>query len=309
MDLSRFAFKREGRQDAVLDHVAKRPRLETVQVDAATKKEDGASGSGECEGRAERWLQELELIKCFRSGRSATVDEFHAFLLSLHGPQGRFWALVACLLSVQCRDVVALEAVKALMRKCPGGATEVRGLSIEELLETCGRCNYCQTKASNIKRTATAVAAGGVPSDYQGLTDLPGVGPKIAHLMVSVAFGEGDGDGSGIVVDTHVHRVARQLGWATGRSGPEATRVQLQAWVPRGSWANFTTAVVGFGQLTQRGSAWRDDFAACVQREYGAGSAEVQVAAAMAARLTPAGAAAVEGASSARSAAGVRTPA
>ena len=290
MDLSRFAFKREGRQDAVLDHVAKRPRLETVQVDVATKKEDGPPGG------AERWLQELELIKCFRSGRSATVDEFHAFLLSLHGPQGRFWALVACLLSVQCRDVVALEAVKALMRKCPGGATEVRGLSIEELLETCGRCNYCQTKASNIKRTATAVSSmGGVPSDYQGLTDLPGVGPKIAHLMVSVAFGEGDGDGSGIVVDTHVHRVARQLGWATGRSGPEATRVQLQAWVPRGSWANFTTAVVGFGQLTQRGSAWRDDFAACVQREYGAGSAEVQVAAAMAARLTPAGAAAVEG--------------
>ena len=61
-------------------------------------------------------MLELELVRCFRAGKRATVDEFHAFLLSLGGQaHGRFWALVACLLSVQCRDVVALEAIKALL--------------------------------------------------------------------------------------------------------------------------------------------------------------------------------------------------
>ena len=55
------------------------------------------------------------------------------------------------------------------------------------------------------------------------------------------------------MVDTHVLRVARQLGWASGRGGAEATRRQLERWVPRGTWADFTTAVVGFGQLVQSG--------------------------------------------------------
>ena len=57
----------------------------------------------------------------------------------------------------------------------------------------------------------------------------PGVGPKIANLMLSVAFGEADGDGAGIVVDTHVNRVARQLGWASGRGGAEAPRYMTRA--------------------------------------------------------------------------------
>lgn len=82
-------------------------------------------------------LEELELIMCYREARRASVDDFHAFLLSLSGCSdeeatcansrgtgdggseahlhGRYWALVACLLSVQVRDAVALRAVKALM--------------------------------------------------------------------------------------------------------------------------------------------------------------------------------------------------
>ena len=75
---------------------------------------------------------------------------------------------------------------------------------------------------------------------------------------------------------------ATQLGWAHGRGGPEATRRQLEAWVPRGTWEAFTTAVVGFGQLTQRGAVWRDEFVGFVERECGAGSEEAAAAVASA---------------------------
>ena len=127
MDLSRFAFKRQDRRGTVPE-AAKRPRVEPPAKPVEPPAEpDCSTTSAECSSaRVACWLQELELIKHFRSGRRATVDDFHAFLLSLHGPAARVWALVACLLSVQCRDVVALEAVKALMRTCPGGAAEVR---------------------------------------------------------------------------------------------------------------------------------------------------------------------------------------
>ena len=286
MDLSRFAFKREDRRDAVPE-AAKRPRVEPPAKPVELPSKPDCSASAECSSaNAECWLQELELIRHFRSGRRATVDDFHAFLLSLHGPAARFWALVACLLSVQCRDVVALETVKALMRTCPGGAVEVRDLPKEALESAVRRCNFCVTKADNVRRAAIAVVAAGVPCSYEALVELPGVGPKIANLMLSVAFGEADGDGAGIVVDTHVNRVARQLGWASGRGGAEATRHQLERWVPRGTWADFTTAVVGFGQLVQRGAAWRAEFAECIERAFGADSTQAVAAAVMVTKLT-----------------------
>ena len=129
---------------------------------------------------------------------------------------------------------------------------------------------------------------GDVPRTYKGLVSLPGVGPKIAHLMSSVAFGAGDG--TGIVVDTHVHRVARKLGWVDAeeatRRGPEETRKQLEHWVPRGEWTDFSLAVVGFGQFTQRAGQWWRDFLLFVAREHGGeDSPQSELAASIVARM------------------------
>ncbi len=95
------------------------------------------------------------------------------------------------------------------------------------------------------------------------LESLPGVGPKIARLVASVAFGRAD---AGIVVDTHVHRVAGRLGWAgpaTGVAGaaadahavllqrrrtPERTRRALEGWLPAELWDDITLEMIGFGQ-------------------------------------------------------------
>jgi len=73
--------------------------------------------------------------------------------------------------------------------------------------------------------------------------ELAGVGPKMAYLCVSAAWGET----AGIGVDVHVHRITNLWGWHATK-GPEETRVALEAWLPRDKWHEVNTLLVGLGQ-------------------------------------------------------------
>ena len=55
---------------------------------------------------------------------------------------------------------------------------------------------------------------------FAATTALPGVGPKVAHLLLHIGFD----DVRGIAVDSHVQRIAQRVGWAGGAKSPEATR-------------------------------------------------------------------------------------
>ena len=72
---------------------------------------------------------------------------------------------------------------------------------------------------------------------------LPGVGPKMAYLCLSAAWGRTEGIG----VDVHVHRITNLWGWQRTRT-PEETRMALQAWLPRERWHEINRLLVGFGQ-------------------------------------------------------------
>ena len=204
------------------------------------------------------WRAALDAIRAHRSNRTASVDVFHDFLLSLRdAPDAHFQALVASLLSVQCRDVVALGEMRNL-RVALGGECTVHAVAnapdgvVEEAIR---RCNYGRTKARYVRQCADAIIndnrfKGRVPADVEGLTLLPGVGPKIARLVASVAFGD---DRCGMVVDTHVRRVCGRLGWTregVERRSAEGTRKRLEAWLPPELWAETTQLLVGFGQET-----------------------------------------------------------
>ena len=283
-----------ARPSDAMDASATAASCETSSSKRAFEDHSQAQPATKCAKRAnssDARLAELSLIRSYRAQSRASVDDFHAFLVKQTGAEGRYWALVACLLSVQCRDAVSLAAVRALQGRAPRGAVDVGALSLEKLEEICSSCNFYKTKASNIEKVTGAVLGrfgGDVPHTYKGLVSLPGVGPKIAHLMSSVAFG--GGDGTGIVVDTHVHRVARKLGWVeveeATRRGPEETRKQLEYWVPRGEWTEFSLAVVGFGQFTQRSGQWWRDFLMFVAREHGGeDSPQSELAASIVARM------------------------
>lgn len=82
-----------------------------------------------------------------------------------------------------------------------------------------------------------------IPDTIAGLTALPGVGPKMAHLCLSAAWGRTEGIG----VDVHVHRITNMWGWHK-TTNPEATRLALESWLPRDRWREINTLLVGLGQ-------------------------------------------------------------
>lgn len=82
-----------------------------------------------------------------------------------------------------------------------------------------------------------------IPDTIEGLTSLPGVGPKMAYLCMSAAWGRDEGIG----VDVHVHRITNLWGWHKTKV-PEETRAALESWLPRDRWHDINNLLVGFGQ-------------------------------------------------------------
>lgn len=69
-----------------------------------------------------------------------------------------------------------------------------------------------------------------IPPTLRELVQLPGVGPKMAHIVMDVAWGEL----TGIGVDTHVHRICNRLKWVQKPTKqPEDTRKAVEKWLPR----------------------------------------------------------------------------
>ncbi|CAK0797272.1 unnamed protein product [Prorocentrum cordatum] len=149
-----------------------------------------------------------------------------------------FRVLVAGILSAQTKDQAVADAVERL-DGLGGGlcASAILGVPDADLADMLHGVSFHKRKAQYLKAVASKVAecGGQVPQSVRELMALPGVGPKIAHLVAQVAFGKVEG----IVVDTHVHRICNAIGWASGRT-PEQTRRALEAWLPRGLWAELT---------------------------------------------------------------------
>ena len=201
------------------------------------------------------WRARLDALRRDAESRSAPVDAFHAFLLSLRDRQEpHFQALVACLLSVQCRDAVALAAAEKLRDALGGDITlgAVNAASAETVAEAIKTLNFKNAKARYVKRCAAVISSsfgGQTPRSVCDLERLPGVGPKLARLVASVAFGD---SGAGLVVDAHVRRVAGRLGWtdAFEKRSAEKTRARLETFLPRDEWESTTLALISHGQRT-----------------------------------------------------------
>ena len=208
----------------------------------------------------------------------ATVDEFNRFLM-LHRPapahgaaneltgrselsscaaQSRddrlaFQALVALILSVQALDSVALRTMTKLESEfgSEGGlsASAVCATTLERFESLISSINFYKTKAKNIYRSATVIQTthgGVVPRTFSGLVDLPGVGPKVALVMLTVVFEQPT---AGIVVDSNLMRVVHRLGWVESElADAEKVRRSLEAWVPRDAWAEFSLEMIALGQ-------------------------------------------------------------
>lgn len=195
------------------------------------------------------------------TGARGAVEDFHAFLVDLCslGQKGHFASLCAAMLSVQTRDQATLTAVKRLLSKLGSGKDQkalepakIAEASINDLEACLAGVNYHKTKSKQLRTVADIIVrchGGVVPDDFDTLVSLPGIGPKIANLVRSVTFGRVKG--CGMVVDTHVHRIAHRLGWTSPRQGPgdpEHTRSCLEKIIPEEVRELVTRRLIGFGQ-------------------------------------------------------------
>ncbi|KAI1932111.1 alpha,alpha-trehalase nth1 [Ophidiomyces ophidiicola] len=114
---------------------------------------------------------------------------------------------------------------------------------LNQLIRTVGfhnqKTKYIQTTASLLQ----ANYGSDIPRTAAELMTLPGVGPKMAYLCMSSAWGIDDGIG----VDVHVHRITNMWGWVKTKA-PEETRVLLEAWLPKEKWREINWLLVGLGQ-------------------------------------------------------------
>nr|OQO30737.1 hypothetical protein B0A51_01861 [Rachicladosporium sp. CCFEE 5018] len=161
----------------------------------------------------------------------------------------RLQTLIALMLSSQTKDPVTAAAIRSLQEGLPGG------LNLESLLEVepevlnrlIQKVGFHNNKTKYIKATALLLRdnfASDIPDTIDGLISLPGVGPKMAYLTMSAAWGRDEGIG----VDVHVHRITNLWGWHK-TSTPEQTRAELESWLPKDKWHHINHLLVGFGQM------------------------------------------------------------
>jgi endonuclease III len=154
-----------------------------------------------------------------------------------------FELLVATVLSAQTTDVAVNKVTPALFAKYPNARALAKAdpaRDIEPLLSTLGMFRQKSKNVVGLAQRLVAEHGGEVPRTMAELVELPGVGRKTANVVLGVAFNTPEG----IVVDTHVQRIAQRLGW-TKNTEPEKIETDLCALIPQGEW-DLTSHVLIF---------------------------------------------------------------
>lgn len=160
-----------------------------------------------------------------------------------------FQLLVATILSAQSTDNTVNKVTPVLFSKYPtpqalAGAEQA---DVEKIIYQTG---FFRQKAKSIIGASQAISerfGGNVPADLASLVTLPGVARKTANVVLGTAFGQNEG----VVVDTHVGRLATRLGltW-TAKNPKDAVKIEqdLMQTVPQAEWTFFGHALIWHGR-------------------------------------------------------------
>jgi endonuclease-3 len=153
--------------------------------------------------------------------------------------------LVATVLSAQCTDIRVNIVTKELFRRYRT-AQDYAAAPLEEIEDVIRSTGFFRSKARAIQGLASAITvdhAGEVPRSMDDLVRLPGVGRKTANVVLGEAFGIT----SGVVVDTHVKRIAGRLG-LTASADPEQIERDLMALFPKKDWQKLSMRLILHGR-------------------------------------------------------------
>jgi endonuclease-3 len=153
--------------------------------------------------------------------------------------------LVATILSAQCTDERVNRVTPELFARYPEASAlaAAEPAALEALIHATG---FFRNKAKAIRGAAAVIAAqhgGEVPRTLEALVALPGVARKTANLVLGTAYGIP----SGIVVDTHVTRLAARLGLCAAET-PERIEQELMARTPQPRWIRLGQQLILHGR-------------------------------------------------------------
>ncbi|MBN1490966.1 MAG: endonuclease III [Phycisphaerae bacterium] len=170
--------------------------------------------------------------------------------------------LLATILSAQSTDEMVNRITPTLFSQYPTAASlaEAPTAEIERVIKPTG---FFRQKTKSIQGACRKIVdehGGEVPDTMEALTSLPGVARKTANVVLGTWFNKN----LGVVVDTHVGRLAQRMGltW-TGRDAKDAVRIEqdLMQLVPQKQWTHFAHAMVWHGRRIC--TARKPDCAAC----------------------------------------------
>lgn len=156
-----------------------------------------------------------------------------------------FELLVATILSAQCTDARVNLVTPVLFARfpTPDALAAADRSEVEEIIKSTG---FYRNKAKSIQEASqriVSVYGGVVPRTMDELLTLPGIARKTANVVLGVAYRIADG----VVVDTHVKRVAGRLGLTT-QSDPEKIEKDLMALAPQAEWIDLSHLLIFHGR-------------------------------------------------------------
>ena len=173
------------------------------------------------------------------------------------------WELyVAVSLSAQQTDVGVNKVTENLFKKYKT-IEDYKQVSLGEFEQDIRSINFYKGKAKAIKKAADIVSSqykGQMPQTMKELLELPFIGRKTANVILQEAFGKSEG----IVVDTHVKRLANLFG-LTKNSDPVKIEQDLIKIVPQKDWREFGLGLIYYGRTYCKASCRHVD---CPLREY-----------------------------------------
>jgi endonuclease-3 len=153
--------------------------------------------------------------------------------------------LVATILSAQCTDVRVNIVTPELFLRFPTPQAMAKATlsELEDLIRTTG---FFRNKAKSIQGAAHKIIGdfkGQVPQTLAELITVPGAARKTANVVLGVCFGKAEG----VVVDTHVFRIARRLGLAKAETA-EKVEQELMQILPQDRWIAFSHQLIHHGR-------------------------------------------------------------
>ncbi|HVH59896.1 MAG TPA: endonuclease III [Candidatus Sulfotelmatobacter sp.] len=159
--------------------------------------------------------------------------------------QNAFQLLMATILSAQCTDVRVNQVTETLFRKYPD-AKAFAYATPRELEQEIRPTGFFRNKTKSIMGASKGILenfAGEVPRTMEEILTLPGVARKTANVVLGTAYGIP----SGIVVDTHVQRIANRLD-LTRNEDPKKIEQDLMQVIPKDKWILFSHQIIWHGR-------------------------------------------------------------